>query len=991
MLFFPLKTARECKATHKSGTSTSPPSCCKVIPVYPLRYAVVPKDAPGNDYDLPSLEKDAFPSLEGSRYVLRPLRYNRGYVYIFDPKHPEKVIAFVYCTKRLIENPLFWRLQIDDEGRHSFIISGLAEEQEPDSKDWGNPFPYIPTFTHEPETVSFLFSDFPLGKEQLDDFKKSGDSEIRQKSAVDIPLRKWIDAARSGAADPTDVRHTLGISAIPAQAFGFREEEGISFWEELDFSEYGMKVTLPTRQILDIVRGSNTPAPFPALAVVLPDPIGLMSELNTSAARINARYIAYTSESARKLRASDGVELFLKEARRQIEEKKKKYPYFADFNKEDACKRLLRGRRYETLRGEEKKLVDEHLKRMEANHKKRLETPLSRRLDYVRDDERKTFLREHTQKLQELGEELKPCSRDILAYDTACAPWSWRTAAETLYDRLNTDGYIAFRATLARCLQGFVLEPEGVQRLTDMLPVEGEPEELFSLLVAPETAVGKYIIDVKAEMQQGGSSAGHVEPRKGPPLGDVFAGAAGTLTILAQKRLDMLMKLLETVPADNASRMLAEAIAHANAKYARRAGSLKVLFRENSTTHILLETTTQQLAYKKTLTASEVPEAIIAMAGDQKGFPHPSRVQLYGARFKSVAVPKGKIGDLVMVVRIRDTLPLKPSHPALAFWSTPKVWNNVKVGALGLGLLGSLYNAAVAFETLGEKDGQALAKCLNFGHEIALASSTPYLMKEVMKHGSTTGFLAGRAAMRFVGAAALCMLTKDILDARNQHGTVQNLSVADMVVQTAVLGTAAYYLAATAMKVSVNAALFGPGGLIVFALATISFAIKIWQEQEKKEQRITDWLNRCAWGRALPSESWISTQETKPYDDQDEMKELFRILHTPIMIRRRLGGEAGLMRLEVLLPDWRPQLSAYELRIEMRPFSSEPKKVPPLDNPDLVHDEGNGFGRLTVTAGSLEVPDGYLNNEGIDYAVLRYWPNKVTAPDDFVETPPLMN
>lgn len=78
----------------------------------------------------------------------------------------------------------------------------------------------------------------------------------------------------------------------------------------------------------------------------------------------------------------------------------------------------------------------------------------------------------------------------------------------------------------------------------------------------------------------------------------------------------------------------------------------------------------------------------------------------------------------------------------------------------------------------------------------------------------------------------------------------------------------------------------------------------------------------------------------------------------------------------------------------MRNFSSAadlPKKIPLLNNPELVRDEGGCFGRLVMTADRLDVPDGYLNNEGIDYVVLKYWPNRIAAPDDFIETPRLVH
>lgn len=87
---------------------------------------------------------------------------------------------------------------------------------------------------------------------------------------------------------------------------------------------------------------------------------------------------------------------------------------------------------------------------------------------------------------------------------------------------------------------------------------------------------------------------------------------------------------------------------------------------------------------------------------------------------------------------------------------------------------------------------------------------------------------------------------------------------------------------------------------IVGVLLILFIAVRMWQEQEKTEQRIAEWLNYCTSDITPPGESWFPVKESSPGPGREEMKELF----APIVIRHRLAGEAPLMRLEVLLPGW---------------------------------------------------------------------------------------
>ncbi len=98
-----------------------------------------------------------------------------------------------------------------------------------------------------------------------------------------------------------------------------------------------------------------------------------------------------------------------------------------------------------------------------------------------------------------------------------------------------------------------------------------------------------------------------------------------------------------------------------------------------------------------------------------------------------------------------------------------------------------------------------------------------------------------------------------------------------------------------------------------------------------------------------------------------------------------------------LLPGWKPQISDFELTVRLSGEHGKPNP-PPLVNPALVVEKGDGLGILSVSAASWKESLGAtLHINWADLTLwqsrqvmtfeLKYWPNRVTDPDAVVTLP----
>jgi len=173
------KTAQELDACTPSGSAKTAHNCTKVIPFYPLRYAVQPHEGGGLAYNHANLEK-GFPALKGMRYVLRGLRDDDGFLYIYAPDNREQIICFVYtspdngATGSQRRPAQFQRLSLNQK----------FEPEELAGKSLS--FPYIPAYDHDPEQVVIWFADTMQTSDKLKAFKNDTDADALSRAIAQV-------------------------------------------------------------------------------------------------------------------------------------------------------------------------------------------------------------------------------------------------------------------------------------------------------------------------------------------------------------------------------------------------------------------------------------------------------------------------------------------------------------------------------------------------------------------------------------------------------------------------------------------------------------------------------------------------------------------------------------------------------------------------------------------------------------------------------------
>ncbi len=939
------KTPRELSASTTSGSCQSTRNCVKVIPFFPLRYAVAPAEKGGYAYNHPNLE-NGFPALDGAQYVLRGLRDDDGYLYIHDPDNREQILCFVYRSTDGSTNggqrgpAKFQRLQLDDEFRATALVGELL------------PFPYIPAYEHKPALVSIWFADTLLSPRKLTAFL-GNTNNLRSVLATEVNLVPWLTAFEENTNPEIapSVRHTIRLEDVTSQ-----QAVGLD-GKTIPWSEYPHGSLLPTTADMSMAQGPGS-ARF---AVVLHDPVGLLSELSAMIAPAITEWAEYNAYSQRALWVSKVADSLLDPLYRKA--------YEDSYNGDLA----VRGSRGTSATGYPRL-------RAVAEAERAGNAARDKRRKFLDDDARQEFLKNDLAARDRLMKSISQRTEPLWKWWNYAGAGSWGPSL-ALYDLEDDFSFRAMRGAIARCVLALAYHEKGSQALADQL-LEHGPIGAFYYAMLGHPAIAQYV------------NAPAVSQTTAQDNSDVVVKTASlSLEQAASAALKELDALFKSVPPDAASQQISQITLGLLGKK----GLLAPERFPGSRYSRMLEVLDGSIAVSAPVLLDEVPNKL-RQTLQVKGLTPFRRTKLNAVISESMPFFEAHAASVKETERIEHFRGLERRI---------SLWHGLKLGASTLGMWGSAVNLSTAIKRLGQHDGDVIARLLDVGNNAAGTVASGYGVQSAMQYvamqraairanglaASVSNVATTLAERRMIGALSVSALAGalkaggDQLDAR---GKVRTYIIIDSLMQFSEAAVAAAYLfggkwgemfgIAALTKFSSRPP--GPVGVGLVAFDVLRTLWGSYVEGQKSEQKVCDWLEHCLWGN---HPQWDSAGK--------ERLEFTRLhqeprIETDMLFNEKLGKATipvigpvlvSLMPVRtvtVLLPGWLPQASAYALT-QYKNFSSQgkeqgygdPNKEREFGDPSKVK-LVDGVGYLTVETATL-----------IGDTVLTYWPNAFSDPE----------
>lgn len=926
------KTPTELSACTASDAALTPHQCNKVIPFYPLRYAVAPSEDGGYAYNHKNLER-GFPLLNGSQYVLRGLRDDDGYVYIHDPDNREQILCFVYRSPDGGDNggarrpACFQRVQLDKE----FRVTGLVGEV--------LPFPYIPAYDHDPQTVTIWFADTALSPRKLAAIH--GDiSRTWSVFGTPIDLTPWL-AAFSVSPNPTQapsVPNTLRMEDIAEQ-----QPVGLDT-EPVLWSEYANGAHLPSEAAMGMAQGPGSAR----LAVVLHDPVGMASELNHRIDGVLRQWSTYNEHAARLRWVSDAIEALGDNVARETE--------LQTLSNDALGSALPPG-----VTGGAANAARDHA------YKKGLAAKQSLFMGSVDEKARTEFLKNDEPTVEHYQQQLNAAAADLLPWCVSLTgPGNLTLAIRDLYDWEDAGNFVAGRGAVVRTLFGLSCSAAGTRalalQLTQDVPREGS---LLARALMGHPRIGAWVASRK-----------------------ILETTTDHIAEQALKDLDALLK--EIVP-DTASRQLTSLVMLALVK-----GEAPVAPQGlwASRYAAMFEIAEGQLAIPEKIATRDIPQLLRREAKLTGEIDFRATPVAQGAK-ENITVMR-----LAAVFEDTEITPKRELAPRLA--ARLSLWHGTRLGLGGLGLLASVTNTATALNQFTAADQSALVNSLNVtGNLLGVGGAGKGLTTGVLNRQRDLAALRGKAAeakalrelanrtdrlaMKLVALASLATALKDFAAMLQQGRNEVRVTAAGIAIQVTSAAVGVAHLQAKMwtdglVRLGQKAVLAGTTArtAIWFAgppVALIITALQVaytWNLSRADKAKISDWINRGCLG--------IDSR----FDGATEQKGYYELFLKPRIeadyefgniVLEGIVPSFGLPRAQrsimVVLPGWQPQISAYALTqnvlfgVMTENELSDPRKV------ELAR--GNGYLRLDA-------------HNLLGDTKVRYWPNGFTQPELVLET-----
>ena len=934
------KTARELSNCTASDSAESSRQCNKVIPFYPLRYALAPAEKAGYAYTHKNLER-GFPVLASSQYVLRSLRDDDGFLYILDPDNREQILCFVYRSQDGETNggkrrpASFQRLQLDEAFRATGLVGELL------------PFPYIPAYHHDPKIVTIWFADTLLSARKLTAIH-DGSTAALGTFGTSIDLTPWLTAFAQdlNPGQAPEVPHTLRLEDIADQ-----KPIGLD-GATVPWSEYADGVLAPSVAAMRMAQGPGSAR----LAVVLHDPVGMASELNHRIDGVLQQWSTYNEHAARLRWVSDAIEALGNNVAREAELQTLSNDAVGSAlppGVTGGAANAARARAYEKGLAAKRKLF----------------------MESVDEKARAEFLKNDVPTVGRYQEWLNAAAADLVPWGTTYnGPGALSATVANLYDWTDPTNFAAGRAAVVRTLFGLICCTPGTQALTQQLTPDGPREG--TLLAYALTGYPKI-------------SAWAATRR-------VFEATSDHLATQALNDLGVLVK--EVMP-DPASRQLTALamLALTNGKSSMTGSAIW-----SSRYAALFEAAEGRLAIPQQIATRDIPELLRREANLTGPVKFRISPLAQGAKdYVNIMRLTSALQD-AEVAHLRKAAPtitkkLSLWHGAKIGLSGLSVLTSVTNTANALNELVTTDQSALVncLNVTGnllaiEGAGKGLtAAVLSRQHDLAALNGKRAEAEALKKLASR----ADRWAIALVAGASLVTAFKDKHSLDSRGSTEKSVTTVGIRIQEASAAIGFSYLGAKmwtqgatelAAKIALQksaervafaaverAAIWFAGAPIALILAALQVA-HAWNQSRADKAKITDWISHGCLGLSPALDGKAEQQKYHELFLSPRIDTSVKVGNVVLeSILPRFGAPRTQREVVVWLPGWQPQISAYKIvqHVAFGLFEEDS-----FDDPSAVRVvKGNGY--VQVGARNL------LGN-----TVVRYWPNGFTQPDLVLET-----
>ncbi|KVX49120.1 hypothetical protein WL06_29975 [Burkholderia cepacia] len=706
---------------------------------------------------------------------------------------------------------------------------------------------------------------------------------------------------------------------------------------ELSGQVYPWSASLPKKAAGQAVADAMRVAALPQkdidlFAVALPDPVGMLMDLNQLVGAALQDQEPYVTEAARKLRVWGMIES-LADAARQ---------------------RAIQEAVTSVTIGGVRTHADYPYQRGKAGYASRM-----RFVDHQAYD---AFIKEHPKRLAILQKAVDVAALDLWEAFQSVKPAY--TTLLTLYENKDIENFIDRRLVGACTLTGLVHHPKGEAYLQKYVTTDGLTGWLHDLVLG-HPQVGDWV-----DWRNSGAVAGGL-------INDAVIERAQTL--------------LKSIPADAASQQLSVMIGALVARSKLRSPAQFW----TSAYRPAFEALDGQLAGAVPVRLKDAGTWVRDQLGIEGG---------EGFRPRTVAQKANEMLVLYKMQDVQQALSDMEKAPAEL-----RRAHNTRVGIGGLAVMVSTYNAAVAFNALGEEDGLTLANALDAGGKVLGLGSSSLFMAQVYRNrlanlareagqkakADSLLELAKRLELMAIGTAAVAALVLAVKDEVFGTRAENGKPAAWNAVSGAIAGTAAslgglYVLGRVGPKwlvgfaergIAVARVPFavarmgsGPLGWMLLALDGLYSAARVMHDRVAAEQAVNDWISRSVWGNRRNS-SYFDLKPLEQYkNDIEELQAFYTLFLKPaitadVQVLNTIGaltipGIGELRRITVTLPGWKSQISQYRIK-QVHGALGRVAMYEALEQ--VVEQDGVGVVTLSndVLIGKTEV---------------EYWPNGFTEP-----------
>ena len=855
-------------------SSDGVPSCKKVIPIYPVRYAVMPSKKAEYLYAANKSLKQDFATLHKASYCLRSLRKN-AYVYIYDPdaRHPWSCFY--------IDEQGFYRRNID---------KNTGKLTRADNK----PFTYIYADAHEhkPKKVYIGYTDSPYTKKIMEGVEVEG-GKLKATIMQEIDLGTWTDAAdanwkatKTPLSKAPSVKHTFLTNELEKLNLDYSTKYN-THWSE----EEGLTLNIGNIKAGQV--GANKKL---QLTVALYDAVGIASELSHLVGLEVANFNHYLDANSRKAWVSSIID--------ELSEKAgwRAFHHVQMNNTMDALMRsgVQKGGALDTERAAT-------YKQEQAAQASKISVFKS----YGQEVKRKAFMVSYEKEVKALKKAIEVAGKDHTNFLCNYAEGGLFQNLMS-YDPEDNFSFIGLRSSFARCIDGLPASKAGIDFAKTQLD-PNNPTDMFYIVMLGNPVIRKYIeIKDDAESDKAYINVkGYVNKAR-----DAFV----------DMKLAALNALLEEIPADEASKTISRVIMSSmlsSGAFPPMASFMKSVYPST------LEAFEGVLSNVKSMSLEDLIEQVHQSKTTAKPhFRYTTNPQLLKQPIK-VHVTQAVAPTPEQVARRADVLQrtkfwanvkigISGLGTALGAFSTYEAFaklnrddRNVLVNSIGLstsalattsgvvgvrqviyekrGSLAAGDNAKAKYKGLADKFERralgllALAAIMAGIKDVVLAANTSNKKRQA-------AYIGAAGAQMTIAGIATYQLTTKLAEAGNQ--------TAVRIVSSKAVKSSTEFFAKTAARVLGR---FTPTLFVAsLIIEAIAYGLETYAEAHDDDE-ILEWISHSIWG-TNPDKSW---------DDAKEKYELNRLYITPKVKKLSMINWSD---FQVILPGYNSQTSDYTVK-----------------------------------------------------------------------------